>query len=61
MHGGMQMVPSRATAEDIPGGARIVLVALDPSQRATLQRQARMHVGMMKKGECPMRAATQPA
>ena len=26
MHGGMKMVPSKATAEDIPGGARVVLV-----------------------------------
>ncbi len=59
MHGhpmGMRMVPSRATAEDIPGGARIVLVPNDPSQLSLLRQQAAMRAEMMQKGECPMMA-----
>jgi hypothetical protein len=57
MHGGMmrmQMVPSRASVEDIPGGARLVLIPTDPSQLTTLRAQAREHVAMMEKGKCPM-------
>jgi hypothetical protein len=57
MHGGMmhmQMVPSRASVEDIPGGARLLLVPNDPAQLAALRSQAREHVAMMEKGECPM-------
>jgi hypothetical protein len=64
MHGGamqhegmrMEMVPSHATVEDVPGGARLLLVPEDRSQLATLQQQARMHADMMKKGQCPMMA-----
>jgi hypothetical protein len=59
MHGGMgmqmmRMVPSRASVEDVPGGARLVLVPTDPSQLTTLRAQAREHAAMMEKGECPM-------
>ena len=58
MHGGGMhhdmMVPSTATAEDIEGGARIILVPTDPAQLATLRQQAQMHVAMMQKGQCPM-------
>lgn len=61
MHGGppetrMRMVPSRATVDDIPGGARLVLVPIDPSQLATLRHQAEMHAGMMQRGQCPRMA-----
>lgn len=58
---GMQMVPSRATAEDIPGGARLVLVPSDPAQLSALRTRARDHVAMMEKGECPMMKGSQPA
>lgn len=51
---GMHMVPSRASVEDVPGGARLVLMPMDPSQLAALRQQARMHVEMMRKGQCPM-------
>jgi DNA-binding transcriptional LysR family regulator len=53
MHG-MAMVPSRATAEDLPGGARVVLVPADPAQLATLRQQVHMHTAMMQQGKCPM-------
>ena len=52
----MQMVPSRATVEDVAGGARIVLVPTDPAQLSALRAHAREHVVMMQKGECPMDA-----
>jgi hypothetical protein len=58
MHG-MKMVPSRATVEDIDGGARIVLVPNDPAQLADLRTHVREHAAMMAKGECPM-METQP-
>jgi len=57
----MQMVPSRASVEDIPGGVRLVLVPTDPSQLAALRAQARDHAAMMEKGECPMMQASAPA
>lgn len=50
------MVPSTATAEDIEGGARIVLVPKDPANLAELRQHARDHVAMMSRGECPMMA-----
>lgn len=56
----MQMVPSRATVEEIAGGARIVLVPTEPSQLEALRTHAREHVTMMQKGECPMGAEPQP-
>ncbi len=51
---GMNMVPSRASVEDVSGGARLVLVPMDPSQLAALRQQARMHAERMQKGQCPM-------
>jgi hypothetical protein len=57
---GMHMVPSRATAEDIDGGARIVLVPTDAAQLAALRTHVREHAAMMQKGECPMKGS-QPA
>lgn len=59
MGSGMKMVPSRATVEDISGGARIVLVPNDPAQLADLRSHVREHAAMMNKGECPM-MGTQP-
>ena len=49
-----RMVPSAATAEEVPGGARLVFRPLDPAQLATLRDQARHRAEMMQKGDCPM-------
>lgn len=57
---GMRMVPSRASVEDVPGGARLVLVPTDPSQLGALRQQARMHAEMMQQGRCPMMAPPAP-
>jgi hypothetical protein len=67
MHGGMgsagmmsmQMIPSRASVEDIPGGARLVLVPDDPAQLSALRTLVREHAAMMAAGQCPM-MGTQP-
>lgn len=59
MHGmgmGAKMIPSRASVEDVPGGARLVLVPADASQLGALRQQARMWAEMMQKGQCPMMA-----
>lgn len=59
MHGmgmGAKMIPSQASVEDVPGGARLMLVPVDASQLAALRQQARMWVEMMQKGQCPMMA-----
>lgn len=50
------MVPATATATDVEGGARIVLVPKDPARLAELRQHARDHVGRMSRGECPMMA-----
>jgi len=52
----MMMVPSTAIANDVEGGARIVLVPKDPARLAELRQHARDHVGRMSRGECPMMA-----
>jgi hypothetical protein len=58
MHGDGGMmgkhVPARASVEDVPGGARLVLTPVDPAQLAALREQTRSHAAMMSKGECPM-------
>lgn len=57
MHGmgmGAKLIPSRASVEDVPGGARLVLVPADASQLEVLRQQARMWVEMMQRGQCPM-------
>lgn len=59
MHGmgmGAKPIPSQASVEDIPSGARLVLVPADASQLAALRQQARMWVEMMQRGQCPMMA-----
>lgn len=50
----MKMVPSSAHAEDIDGGARIVLVPKDPAQLSELRAHVRDHAAMMAGGHCPM-------
>ena len=47
-------VPARASVEDVPGGARLVLTPVDPAQLAALREQTRSHAAMMRTGECPM-------
>ncbi|TMQ07034.1 MAG: hypothetical protein E6J90_44535 [Deltaproteobacteria bacterium] len=55
----LAMVPARARVEDVPGGARRVLIPQDPSQLPALREQAREQVSMLEKGECP-RLMTEP-
>lgn len=53
-HAGMRMPPSTASAEDVDGGARLVLKATDPSQVDVLRQHAKMHAEHIAAGECPM-------
>ena len=48
------MPAATATVEDVEGGARILLVPMDPSQLEPLREHARMHCERMHDGECPM-------
>ncbi|HEY6034667.1 MAG TPA: hypothetical protein VIV58_10420 [Kofleriaceae bacterium] len=50
----MKMVPSTARAEDIDGGARIVLTPKDPAQLSELRAHVHEHATMMASGHCPM-------
>ncbi|HET9622932.1 MAG TPA: hypothetical protein VFP84_16285 [Kofleriaceae bacterium] len=50
----MMMVPSTARAEDIDGGARIVLVPKEPAQLAALRAQVHAHADHMASGHCAM-------
>jgi hypothetical protein len=54
--GGMMMPPATASAEDIPGGARLILQPKDPAQLGALREHTHMHAERMAKGECPMMA-----
>jgi hypothetical protein len=56
MDHGMTMPAATASAEDIEGGARLVLKPKDPSQLEALRQHAQMHARMMARGECPMMA-----
>lgn len=51
---GMMMVPSDARAEDIQGGARLVLTPKDPAQLAQLRDHVHAHAAQMARGDCPM-------
>ncbi|GEJ57129.1 hypothetical protein [Anaeromyxobacter diazotrophicus] len=52
-HGGMMMPPpSRASAEDTEGGARLTLVPEDPAQADQLRSAVRMHSERMQQGGC---------
>lgn len=50
--GGMPMMSAKASAEDVPGGSRLVLKTEDPAQVAALREHAHHHAEMMTKGEC---------
>lgn len=50
---GREMIPSHASFEEVPGGACLVFVPIDPAQLAALRQQVRMHAEMMQSGRCP--------
>jgi hypothetical protein len=52
--GKMKMTPSTASAEDIEGGARLVLRPKDPEQLEVLRGHVRLHSLHMAEGGCPM-------
>jgi hypothetical protein len=52
--GGLPVPPSLATADPIYGGARLTLLALEPSQAALLRLQVRERADAMRRGRCPM-------
>jgi hypothetical protein len=54
MMGHGMMVASEAHAEDVEGGARILLTPKDPADLERLRQHAREHVSMLATGHCPM-------
>ncbi len=54
--GGMEggMVSARASAEDVEGGARLVLTPNDPADLPKLQSMVRAHAQHIEQGGCPM-------
>lgn len=54
MVGGATMPAATASAENVDGGARLVLRPSDPTQLRALREHARMQTGRMAGGECPM-------
>jgi hypothetical protein len=54
MKGGMMIPDATASAEDIEGGARLVLRPKEQAQLEALREHARKHAGQMTTGECPM-------
>ncbi len=52
--GGNMMPPSKARAQNVEGGARIVLTPIDPAKVATLQEHAGQMAERMSSGKCPM-------
>jgi hypothetical protein len=54
MKSDMMMPAATASAEDIEGGARLVLRPKDQSQLEALREHAHKHAGQMTAGECPM-------
>ncbi|MBN1205641.1 MAG: hypothetical protein JXB05_12045 [Myxococcaceae bacterium] len=49
---GMPMMAAEASVEEVPGGARMVLKAKDPSGVDALRQQVHQHAEMMSKGRC---------
>ena len=46
--------PARAMAEDVEGGARLLLAPVDASQQEALRAHVQKHVQAMNQGACPM-------
>lgn len=44
-----------ATVEDLPGGARVILTPVDPSDLAALRTRVHLHAQRMQSGQCWMR------
>jgi len=62
MGAGMAGMPvSTATAEDIDGGARLVLKPKDPAELEVLRAHVKEHAEQMQQGACPMMAAQNDA
>jgi hypothetical protein len=49
---GETMPAATASADDVEGGARLVLVPTDPAQLKSLRAHTRMHADRMTRGEC---------
>lgn len=54
MGGGMMMPAATATAEDVEGGARLILLPKDATQLDALRDHVRSKAQRMAAGECPM-------
>ncbi len=50
----MSTVPSTVRAEDVDGGARMVLTPRDPAQLTALRDHVHERAAMMASGQCPM-------
>ncbi|HEY8431860.1 MAG TPA: hypothetical protein VIL20_25965 [Sandaracinaceae bacterium] len=42
------------SVRDVPGGARLVVRAADPAQRALVRERMRAEIGIMQRGVCPL-------
>lgn len=58
--GGIQLPAATATAEDIDGGAQLVLHAASPADVETIRAHARMRVNRMASGDCPIMSPNAP-
>jgi hypothetical protein len=54
MMGGGMMPASTARAEDVEGGARLLLTPRDLDELGALRAHGRQHVSQMSSGKCPM-------
>jgi hypothetical protein len=54
------LAPARASVEDVDGGAKMVLTAIDPADAASVREHVQQRVAVMQKtGGCPMAAGGQ--
>ena len=51
---GEMMPPSQARAEDVDGGARLILTPEKPADLAAVREKVHQHAAMMAGGQCPM-------
>jgi hypothetical protein len=54
MMAGMMMPPSTARAEDVDGGARLILAPKDPADLNKVRQHVQQHAQQMASGKCPM-------